>query len=130
MVEDRKLKNVRIYPLQSYESLPALLKMADCHLIIQRRGAADAVLPSKLTNILAVGGNAVVTAESNTELGLLCQQHPGIAVCVEPESVTALNNGITQAMGLPVNNVIAQSYAEKAFDKEQILNKFISDIRG
>ena len=72
----------------------------------------------------------MVTAESNTELGLLCQQHPGIAVCVEPESVTALNNGITQAMGLPVNNVIAQNYAEKAFDKEQILNKFISDIRG
>ncbi len=130
MVEDRKLKNVRIYSLQPYESLPALLKMADCHLIIQRRGAADAVLPSKLTNILAVGGNAVVTAESNTELGLLCLQHPGIAVCVEPESVTALNNGISQALGLPVNNIIAQNYAEKAFDKEQILNKFISDIRG
>jgi len=30
---------------------------------VQKRGAADAVLPSKLTNILAVGGNAVITAD-------------------------------------------------------------------
>jgi len=36
-----------------------LLASADGHLVIQKRGAADAVLPSKLTNILAVGGNAL-----------------------------------------------------------------------
>ncbi len=43
--------------------------MGDCHLVVQKHGAADAVLPSKLTNILAVGGNAVITAEAHTELG-------------------------------------------------------------
>ncbi|MFP1495553.1 hypothetical protein ACLB1Q_01195 [Escherichia coli] len=47
--------------------------MGDCHLVVQKRGAADAVLPSKLTNILAVGGNAVITAEAHTELGQLCE---------------------------------------------------------
>ncbi len=62
----------------------------------KKRGAADAVLPSKLTNILAVGGNAVITAEAHTELGQLCQTFPGIAVCVEPESVEALVAGIRQ----------------------------------
>lgn len=56
MVLQRSLMNVKFYPLQSYELLPALLRLADCHLVIQRRGAADAVLPSKLTNILAAGG--------------------------------------------------------------------------
>ena len=56
MASERGLTNVKFFPLQSYEALPALLKMGDCHLVVQKRGAADAVLPSKLTNILAVGG--------------------------------------------------------------------------
>ncbi|MQI62498.1 glycosyltransferase, partial [Escherichia coli] len=43
---ERGLDNVRFFPLQSYDALPALLSMADCHLVIQKRGAADAVLPS------------------------------------------------------------------------------------
>ncbi|MCV5349442.1 glycosyltransferase, partial [Escherichia coli] len=64
MDSERGLTNVKFFPLQSYEALPALLKMGDCHLVVQKRGAADAVLPSKLTNILAVGGNAVITAEA------------------------------------------------------------------
>lgn len=63
---------MQFFPLQSYKALPALLKMGDCHLVVQKRGAADAVLPSKLTNILAAGGNAVITAEAHTELGQLC----------------------------------------------------------
>ncbi|STH36389.1 putative colanic acid biosynthesis glycosyl transferase [Escherichia coli] len=83
MVAERGLDNVKFLPLQSYEDLPALLAIGDCHLVIQKRGAADAVLPSKLTNILAVGGNAVITAELQTELGQLCLDNPGIAVCVD-----------------------------------------------
>lgn len=59
------------------------------------------MLPSKLTNILAVGGNAVITAEAATELGQLCNSYPGIAVCVEPESVPALVTGIEQALAMP-----------------------------
>ncbi|MDX6040937.1 colanic acid biosynthesis fucosyltransferase WcaI [Scandinavium lactucae] len=122
------LTNVRFFPLQSYEALPALLKMADCHLVIQKRGAADAVLPSKLTNILAVGGNAVITAEADTELGQLCQAQPGIAVCVEPESVPALVDGIEQALLMPHHNVIAGEYAERTLEKNSVLKQFIADI--
>ena len=127
---ERGLDNVRFFPLQSYDALPALLSMADCHLVIQKRGAADAVLPSKLTNILAVGGNAVITAEAHTELGQLCETFPGIAVCVEPESVEALVAGIRQALLLPKHNTVAREYAERTLDKENVLRQFINDIRG
>ncbi len=48
----RGLTNVIFKPLQSHEILPQVLAMADVHLVVQKRGAADAVLPSKLTNIL------------------------------------------------------------------------------
>ena len=122
--------NIRFFPLQSYDALPALLKMADCHLVVQKRGAADAVLPSKLTNILAVGGNAVITAEAATELGQLCNSYPGIAVCVEPESVPALVTGIEQALAMPKENTVAREYAERTLEKENVLSQFIADIRG
>ncbi|NDO80342.1 colanic acid biosynthesis glycosyltransferase WcaI [Citrobacter sp. NCU1] len=129
MARERGLKNIKFLPLQPYAALPALLKMGDCHLVVQKRGAADAVLPSKLTNILAVGGNAVITAEAQTELGQLCDSYPGIAVCVEPESVDALVSGITQALAMPENNTVARDYAERTLDKENVLRQFIADIR-
>ncbi|WP_313158005.1 colanic acid biosynthesis fucosyltransferase WcaI [Kluyvera cryocrescens] len=130
LAAERGLENVKFLPLQSYEDLPALLAIGDCHLVIQKRGAADAVLPSKLTNILAVGGNAVITAEAPTELGQLCQDNPGIAVCVTPESVPALVEGIEQALMMPKQNTVARTWAERALDKEHVLNQFIADIRG
>lgn len=130
MVAERGLDNVKFLPLQSYEDLPALLAIGDCHLVIQKRGAADAVLPSKLTNILAVGGNAVITAEPQTELGQLCLDNPGIAVCVTPESVPSLVGGIEQALTMPKRNTVARAWAERSLDKEHVLNQFIADIRG
>lgn len=129
MARERGLSNVIFHPLQSYDALPALLKLADCHLVIQKRGAADAVLPSKLTNILAVGGNAVITAERHTELGQLCDTCPGIAVCVEPESVDALIEGIGQALLMSKSNTVAREYAERTLEKENVLSQFIADIR-
>lgn len=130
MARERGLANIKFLPLQPYDALPALLKMGDCHLVVQKRGAADAVLPSKLTNILAVGGNAVITAEPHAELGQLCARYPGIAVCVEPESTDALVNGISQALAMPKNNTTAREYAERTLNKENVLRQFIADIRG
>ena len=101
MAERKALRNVQFAPLQPYEALPVLLASADCHLVIQKRGAADAVLPSKLTNILTAGGNAVITADADTTLGVLCRAHPGIAVRAEPESVSALIEGIERCLTLP-----------------------------
>lgn len=123
-----QLANVAFAPLQPYEDLPVLLASADVHLVIQKRGAADAVLPSKLTNILAVGGNAVITADADTTLGLLCAEYPGIAVCIEPESVEALLYGIDQALAMPAKNRVAQTYASEFLDKERILQRFIQEV--
>lgn len=46
MARERGPANIKFLPLQPYDALPALLKMGDCHLVVQKRGAADAVLPS------------------------------------------------------------------------------------
>lgn len=122
------LTNLVFAPLQSYEDLPSLLASADCHLVIQKRGAADAVLPSKLTNILAVGGNAVITADPYTTLGLLCDEYPGIAARVEPESVDALVQGIEACLAMPSPNRVASFYAEENLDKDRILARFVAEL--
>lgn len=128
MVASKDLSNVQFAPLQPYEDLPALLASADCHLVIQKRGAADAVLPSKLTNILAVGGNALITADPDTSLGLLCGEYPGIATLVEPESVEALIAGIERTLAMPLPNDVATRYAEEFLDKDRILSRFVDEI--
>jgi colanic acid biosynthesis glycosyl transferase WcaI len=118
------LDNLAFAPLQSWDALPTLLASADVHLVIQKRGAADAVLPSKLTNILAVGGNSIISADPDTSLGELCANYPGIATRVEPESLDALLAGIEQSLDYPRPNPVARTYAEHHLDKETILREF------
>ena len=128
MAKDLNLPNVIFSPLQSYDDLPKLLAAAHVHLVIQKRGAADAVLPSKLTNILAVGGNALITADAGTTLGKLPIEYPGIALIVEPESVDALVLGIKKLLTMPRPNFIAQNYAQEFLGKEKILSEFFKKI--
>ena len=126
---DRGISNVVFAPLQPYESLPALLASADCHLVIQKRGVADAVMPSKLTNILAAGGNAVITADKDTSLGRLCADFPGIATLVEPESAAALSAGIRSALSQAKPNQIALEYAQEYLSKDKILSRFFNELQ-
>ena len=63
-----RLGNVRFHPLQPAARLAELLAIADIHLLPQIAGAADLVLPSKLTNMLASGRPVVTTALPGTGL--------------------------------------------------------------
>jgi colanic acid biosynthesis glycosyl transferase WcaI len=130
MAQDLNLSNIVFAPLQEYAELPKLLASANVHLVIQKRGVADAVLPSKLTNILAAGGNVVITADENSTLGQLSIEFPYIAVIVEPESITALVNGIQQALEMEIPNQVAQTYAYQFLDKEKILSNFMKNFES
>ena len=88
------LRNVMFKPAQPPEDLPALLALADVHLVVQKKGVAEAFMPSKLTGILAAGGTAIITADEDTELGRLVMENPGIAVLVPPENPTLFREGI------------------------------------
>ena len=62
------LSNVVFLPLQPAARLPELLGTADIHLLPQRPEAADLVLPSKLTGMLASGRPIVAMAEEGSAL--------------------------------------------------------------
>lgn len=60
------LPNIRFEDLQPRERLGEFLSLATVHLLPQRAEAADLVLPSKLTNIMASGRPVVATAAPGT----------------------------------------------------------------
>ena len=62
------LPNVRFLDLQPNDRLNDLLGLADIHLLPQRSGAADLVMPSKLTGMLASGRAILATASPETQL--------------------------------------------------------------
>lgn len=132
--DELNLGNVIFKPLQAWEDVPAMLAMADVHLVVQKKGAADAVLPSKLTNILSVGGNSVVTAERDTELGQIAAKYPGIYTLAEPENldafIAALDEELSKLGGSNnSHNIVARNYAEQYLNKDAILSQFLDNMR-
>jgi len=127
---EKQLSNVHFKPLQPYEDMPDLLAMADIHLVVQRIGAADIVLPSKLTGILSAGGHALITAEPHTELGLLAKKVPGIAHFVKPESLSEFISGLNVLLNSDTlrPNLIARKYALDELEHDVVLNRFEQEL--
>jgi colanic acid biosynthesis glycosyl transferase WcaI len=124
------LTNLHFGDLVAYDDLPELLAMADVHLVVQRKGAADMVLPSKLTSILSLGGYALITAEHGTELAFLVEQYQGIAELVEPENLSAFIQGLDRLLGRERAgvNLVAREYALSKLAKEPILEAFLASL--
>lgn len=131
LATEQGLLNVYFKPLQPWEKVPQMLALANVHLVVQKKGAADAVLPSKLTNILSAGGHALVTAEQHTELGKIAEKHQGVFTCVEPENIEAFVDGINQllAQNSTTHNVVAREFAEQYLAKDKILDQFVGDLK-
>lgn len=132
LVANAGLSNVQFKDLQPWELVPQILVMADLHLVVQKLGVADAVLPSKLTNILSAGGYALVTAEDHTELAEIAQKHPGIYHLVPPEQPAAFIAGIKHCLqtNIAPYNAIARDYAVANLNRDQIIDRFVADMQA
>ena len=124
------LRNVLFKPLQPPEDLPALLALAEVHLVVQKTGGAEAFMPSKLTGILAAGGTAIITADEDTELGRLVRSNPGIAVLVPPENPEILRKALLSELSnrgiFSGYNRVAREYSERYLAKNIVLSQFES----
>ena len=90
------MKNVRFLPLQPPEKLNALLNAADIHLLPQRKGASESVLPSKLIGMLASGRPVVAMARAESEVAELVE---GCGLCVDHEDAQAFARAIETLAG-------------------------------
>nr|WP_256534098.1 WcaI family glycosyltransferase [Lewinella sp. JB7] len=125
MAEELNLDNVVFKPLQPLNRLAASLAAADVHLVLQKKAAADLVMPSKLTNILAVGGHALVTAEAGTTLHDVVREHH-LGTTIEPEDINALERGLREILSgaRAADCRGARIFAAENLDKENILFGF------
>jgi colanic acid biosynthesis glycosyl transferase WcaI len=127
LTEKLKLSNVIFYPLQAHEKFNTFLNIADVHLVIQKSKASDLVMPSKLTNILAVGGLALITANKGTYLHSLVEVH-NMGILVDAENPQALNEGILKALLKDNKELIknARAYAKANLSINDIIQKLES----
>lgn len=127
------LTNVLFLDLQPLERLSELLGLADIHLLPQRADAADLVMPSKLTGMMASGRAVVATATMNTELGRVVAVDAECGVIVEPENSIQMVEGILKlALNDELRNKLGfngRVYAEKKLSKEEILLEFEKTLK-
>lgn len=122
------LPNVRFYPLQPKEKLSDLLGMADVHLLPQIAGAAELVLPSKLTNMLASGRPVVATALSGTALA---DEVEGCGLTVDPGDSDGMANAISVLLeddtARATFGTAARTRAVDRWDGDRILGRFAEE---
>ena len=119
------LQNVHFLDLQPLEKLGALLATADIHLLPQRADAADLVMPSKLTGMLASGRPVVATAHQGTEVARVVA---GCGVIVTPEDPQEFANaiaGLAADLGERARlGRAARIYAEKNLARDAVIGAF------
>ncbi|WP_196259690.1 WcaI family glycosyltransferase [Pelagibacterium limicola] len=118
------LDNIQFHNLQPKERLNDLLGLATIHLLPQMAGAADLVLPSKLTNMLASGRPVVATAEKGTGL---YDEVEGCGIMTKPGDVEAFAAGITMLIAAPPTYqslaASARARAEARWGAREILSR-------
>jgi colanic acid biosynthesis glycosyl transferase WcaI len=114
------MANVKLLPLQPVERLNDWLNLADVHLVPQKAGAADLVLPSKLLGILASGRPLVASSPAGSELGQLAEL---AGIRVEPEDGVAFaaalrrlltDPSLRQQLGTQGRQLAEQRYGRQA----------------
>jgi colanic acid biosynthesis glycosyl transferase WcaI len=119
------LSNVTMLPLQPASSLNDLLNAADVHLLPQRADAADLVMPSKLTGMLASGRPVIATAARGTQVEVAME---GCGIAVEPGDMAGVIEAVSTLVGsaslrreLGVN---ARIHAVEHLGKDRVLERF------
>ena len=123
------LGNVRMFPLIPFDQLGELLGMADIHLLPQIAGAADLVLPSKLTNMLASGRPVLATAAKGTALA---NEVVGAGILTPPGDADAAAKALEALIDDPDKRKRlgeeARLRANERWNRDQILRQLTSEL--
>jgi colanic acid biosynthesis glycosyl transferase WcaI len=95
LAQQQQLSNLVFYNLMPIEEFNTMLNAAYIHLVVQKESGSDLFLPSKLTNILGIGGCVIVTATQGTSLFDIISGHK-CGCLIHPSDVQALCNAIEE----------------------------------
>jgi len=118
--------NITVRPPVQRDAFSELLADHDAHIVVQRRAAAGANLPSKIATYLASGRPVIASIDDRTSAAELLRESGG-ALLVEPESPRALADAMERLRSDPALRVDlgrrARSFAERRLGKEQSLTQ-------
>ena len=121
---------VHLLPVQPAERLNELLNLADIHLLPQRADAADLVMPSKLTGMLASGRPVVAGAAPGTELYRAIE---GSGITVPPGDGAAMTDAVLALARDPQRRLTlgaaARARALAEWDRDAILGAVERQMR-
>ena len=124
------LPNIIFIPLQPVSKLNALLNLADIHVLPQRAGAADLVMPSKLAGMLASGRPVIATAQSGSELFSVLSK---VGMIVPPEDAQQFVNAIRFLAADPAERtrlgMLGRKFVEANWDKVIVLSSFLEQFK-
>ncbi|HEY2980218.1 MAG TPA: glycosyltransferase WbuB [Anaerolineales bacterium] len=124
------MPNVRFLRLQPIETLNQLLNAADIHILPQRAGAADLVMPSKLLGMLASGKPVIATADLGTEVGRVVRE---VGIAIPPDDLALLSRAILELAASPQTRARlgkeGRAYVTAHWGTEQVLGRFLIDLQ-
>jgi colanic acid biosynthesis glycosyl transferase WcaI len=127
----RGAANVTMLPLQPFDRLNDLLNAADIHLLPQRPDAADLVMPSKLTGMLASGRPVIATAAPGTQVALALGS---CGIAVPPLDNSALFAAVRTLADEPqmrhALGVAARAHAVEHLGRERVLERFEAELQA
>lgn len=128
--QDIGLPNLRFLDLQPADRLGDLLSLATVHLLPQLAEAADLVLPSKLTNMLASGRPTVATAAPGTALAA---EIADCGIVTPPGDAAAFATAIERLLDdEPLRRQLSENARQRArthWDKSSGLQAFERQLR-
>lgn len=123
------LPNVTFLDLQPLPLLNELLGSANVHLLPQKAGAADLVMPSKLTGMLSSGRCVVATTTAETELGSLVSDVARCGLLSAPERADELAAHLLYLHSNPdVSAELGRNgrqFAETQLSVDRVMEKFL-----
>ncbi len=127
----RGLPNVRFIPLQPLARLNELLNLAAMHVLPQAASAADLVMPSKLSGMLASGRPVIVTAVDGTELANVMAP---LGRVIPPGRADTLANAILELAQHPELQAElgrrGRAFVEQTWAKETVLEQFCQTLKS
>jgi colanic acid biosynthesis glycosyl transferase WcaI len=129
-IQQGKLKNITLLPLQPDQEYQEMLADADVCLVTQQAGSGAAFLPSKLLTVLALGRPVVGVADDASALWQAIIEG-GFGICIQPGDAKNLAQVLqklsTRRAELVQYGKNGRRYVEQfAFDK--VLPRFTADL--
>lgn len=123
------LSNVRFLELQPEAKLNDLVNLADVHVLPQLADAADLVMPSKLSTMLASGKPVIAGACPGTQIYDVLNR---IGVVIQPEDAGALAESLIRLYESPSERCrlgdLGRGYACQYLEKDTILSRLCDSL--